>query len=590
MAENTSNMAEAAFEIPQCETGQGNSIEDAEVRTLVFHPKKGDASTYLDGLSMCGIKNRDTVQTLKDAIDRLIVQHYDLILVTFLEDSPVSDQFVDELKNLEATASIPLVAVTTDGRPKNVLRIMAKGVDQALVSPFSRNAVREAVNAALWPEQMEGVAGALHVAWRRLEQQQKEEAEAIFEAVAAQEPGNVEARIGLATILLERDEDQAGVALLKEAMKLAKRLSNVVEQYTLLSRIYHCMGEHFERHKAGEQAIKHYKAALKLNPFNLGTLPVLLGIMSASSTVDEILAFLDEMRGDFAPFSKPLDHIADSLEGLIKRYQALNIQENVDKVFHYLARLDHNNGALHLRTVDFLLAAPDGGRAAKELLERITSGVRDTDLMSRLADLYVQAANAQAGDGAAGAGDAGISAFEELSREELLRKAYDWYNESLMLEPFEPSIWMNLVRCHLWLGDAERAQDTLQRFVESIDVTADELAQIGEVLVNEKAYDLAADYIHDGAQQYPEDSRFYLLQGKLHNAQGEHFKAVASLKTGLNENPENIQCMVELAATYGQLQKWNDAIEFYERASQARPDDEEISNALQLALKQKYKK
>ena len=567
--------------------------ETLDIRTLVFHPKKGDSSTFLDGLSMCGVKNRDVVQTMKDGLDRLIVKHYDLIIVTFLEDSQVSDHFVDELKNLEATASIPLIAITTDGRPKNVLRIMAKGVDQALVSPFSLKAVREAINAALWPEKAKGVAGALHVAWRKHREGKQDESLRGFEKILKRAPGCVEAKLGLATIRLERDEASAGCELLKDAMTEAKKLSNVVEQYTLLSRIYQCMGDHFTQRKATEQAIKHYKAALKLNPFNLATLPQLLGIMSGASSVDDILDFLDSVKGDFAPFTASQDHMAECLEGLIKRYQALNIQENVDKVYLYLSTVDHTDSDLHLKMADYLKAQGENGLCqAREYLERVTVGVRDTDVMCRLADLYTEVSKAVAAR--SNSPQPGIpeelECFADLGYEDLVRSAYDWYNESLMIEPFEPAIWLNLVRCHLWLDDAARAEHTLSRMLDSIDVDADLLAQIGGLLVDEKAYEMAESYVQQGVRDYPKDSRFHLMQGRLYAAQGENFKAVAALKAGLNENAENVECMIELAKNYGALGKWSDAIEYYEQAKRISPDDPEIAEGLQSALKQKYAK
>ena len=562
----------------------------ASVRTLIFQPNRGDESGFLEGLTMCGIKNRDTAHTLKEAIDRLIVQHYDLIIVAFIgDDSSVADQFVDELKNLEATASIPLIAVTTDGEPKNVLRIMSKGVNQALVLPFSQIAVREAIRGVLWPEKAEGITGLLHIAWNDLEEGDLDDARGGFVSIIEQDDACVDAKIGLATIMLQEGELHEGAELLKEAMKDAKKLSNIVQQYTLLSKIYHCMGDHFASRKAKDKAIKHYKAALKLNPYNISALSDLLSLMSSTSTIGAILTFLDEIKGDFAPFSNYLDGVAECLEGLLKRYQALNIQENVDRIFQYLANVDHNDSVLHIKTVDYLLTLPDGLCVAKEYLERITDGVRDTDVMCKLASLFVQVAELQVGNKAKLAG-IDVSCFEPASREDLIRSAYDWYNESLMIDPFDAEIWMNLVRCHLWLKDEAKAQETLERCAESIDMDADALFSIGDLLVEEKAYLLAEDYIEEGVENHPKDSRFHLLQGKLYNVQKEHFKAVAALKTGLSENPKSVECMVELGRTYTELKKWTDAIEFYEKARHLNPEDPEIDNALQTALKQKYKK
>lgn len=562
------------------------ALETASV--FLFYPDKENRGAFLDSLRACGIKNPCLAEKPAEAIHQLITRHFDVILVFYAGNIKTVEQFIEELRSLEAIAGIPLLAITADGSSKNVLRIMSRQVDRVLITPLSRKNLEEALKGYLWMDGKDTAHIGLQNAINFQQQGAWDQAETEYLNVLKQTPQQIEALMGMSSVLLHRKQGPQAVDYLKEAMKAAKQLTNVVEQNRFLSLIYSTLGEYFAHLGANEQAVKHYKAALKLNPFSDNILPYLIPLMAKSASIDDILLYLTEVGQNYPPYSGFRDKVSECLGELLSRYIALNIQENIDKIHNHLIILQHSNINLHLKTIDHLQQKGQH-TTIKQLLDELLVKIKDADLMVKLADLYVSDLHTP---GQSAKNAPAITVDREYIKTEpaeyWLKQAQTLYKNALLLEPYDIAIWLRMLRCHLLLKEFETASQLLDRMFENMAITQEDHAAICTLLIQEKAYKMAKTYLDSGLKKYPKESRFHYLASQMHNAEGNHYEAVTALKTGLRENPDSIECLTELGATYGLLKNWSQAVESYEKAAQLCPDDPELQKRVQSALQAKY--
>ncbi len=560
------------------------ALETAAV--FLFYPEKQNRGAFLDNLRACGIKNHTLADKPQDAINLLLTRHYDVILACYLGNMEAMEQFIDELKGLDTLSGIPVLAITADGSAKNVLRIMSRAVDRVLVMPLSRKSMQDSLKGFLWSDPDDTTRTTLQTALDYRQAGQWEQAEMEYQGILKYNPSRVEALMGMAAVSLQKRQNTAAVDYLKQAMKAAKQLTDVVEQTRLLALIYAMLGGHFTALGAQEQAIKHYRTALKLNPFSVDILSQLIPVMAKAGSLDEILTYLDELSANYPPYSAFRDRVSQVLEELVTRYALLNMDDNVDRIHVHLAGLQHGNVPLHLKTVDHL---SQRGRhtTVKILLETLLGRIKDSDLMLRLADLYRD--DLQPAEKPAVATTVDRDYLREHPPEHWLRQSLALYKSALLLDPFELSIWLKLLRCHLRLGETDAASQLVERLFANLTIGLDEHADTCAVLLDEKAGLLARPWVEAGLKKYPLASRFHLLASQMHNAEGNHYEAITALKTGLREQPDSVECLTELGKSYGLVKNWSQAIEVYEKALKLAPADAPLQHLLQTALRAKYR-
>lgn len=564
-----------------------SALEAASV--FLFYPTKENRGTFLDNLRACGIKNHTIADKPQEAINLLITRHFDVIMLCYMGNIDTLEQFIGELKSLDTIAGIPLLAITPDGSSKNILRIMSREVDRVLITPLSRKSMQEALKGFLWVDPTDNTPVSLQDARRYQSGGEWELAELEYREILKRNPNQIEALMGLSALLLQRKQNTQAVEYLKEAMKSAKQLSDVVEQNRLLSMIYATLGGHFATLGAREQAIKHYKAALKLNPFAGDILLELIPLMTATEKLEDILGYLGGLTENYPPYSSFRDKVSIVLDDLLSRYTLLNMAENIEQIHTYLLNMEHSNVNLHIKTVDFLQQT---GRhtAIKTLLEALLTRIKDADIMLRLADLYVSDLHPAPTTGTP-AQPPGIDRdyLKNHDSEYWLRQSEALYKNALLLDPFEIAIWLRLLRCHLLLKEQSAANQLLDRMFSNMTIGMSEHAETCALLLQEKAYVQARQYVESGLKKYPLESRFHLLSSQMHNAEGNHYEAITALKTGLREQPDSSECLIELGKTYSLVKNWSQAVEVFEKAQMLNPENTELPHLLQTALQSKYR-
>jgi len=573
--------------IPPLHQDAETALEAASV--LLFHPEKENRGTFLDNLRACGVKNHTLTDKPQDAVNLLMTKHYDVILVCYMGHLDTIEQFISELRSLDTIAGIPLLAITPDGSSKNILRIMSREVDRVLIMPLSRKVMRDALRNFLWADPADTTTSSLQDASRYCQAGEWDQAEVEYLDILKRNPAQVEALMGVAAVLLRRKQNTRAVEYLKEAMKSAKQISDVVEQTRLLAMIYATLGGHFATLGSLEQAVKHYKAALKLNPFCSDVLPKLIPMMAKTGSLDDILAYIDGLVVNYPDYSVFREQLSAALSELLSTYAILNMDDNIAKLHAYLASLKHSDANLHLITVNYWL---ENGRhtAVKNLLESVLARVKDSDLMVCLADLYRNDTSQKSGyEKNKTKSPVDKNYLQEHPPEYWLKQAHALYKNALLLDPFDLSIWLKLLRCHLAMRELDSAEQLLERLFANLTIGQEGHVQVCVALLDEKAYTLARQQVESGLKKYPLVSHFHWLAAQVYNAEGHHYDAIAALKTGLREKPDDIECLTELGKSYGLIKNWSQAVEVYERALKLSPDDAALHNSLQSALQSKYK-
>ncbi|MGI9212265.1 MAG: tetratricopeptide repeat protein [Methylococcaceae bacterium] len=311
--------------------------------------------------------------------------------------------------------------------------------------------------------------------------------------------------------------------------------------------------------------------------------------MTATEKLEDILGYLGELTASYPPYSSFRDKVTIVLDDLLSRYTLLNMAENIERIHTYLLNMEHSNVNLHIKTVDFLQKT---GRhtAIKNLLETMLTRIKDADLMLHLADLYVADLHPVPVTGkSAQAITIDRDYLKDNATEHWLRQSEALYKNALLLDPFEIAIWLRLLRCHLLLKELDAATQLLDRMFSNMTIGLTEHAETCALLLQEKAYALARQYVESGLRKYPLESRFHLLSSQMHNAEGNHYEAITALKTGLREQPDSSECLIELGKTYGLVKNWSQAVEVFEKAQKLSPENAELPHLLQTALQAKYR-
>jgi PleD family two-component response regulator len=94
------------------------AVDLSPYKILLFHKETEKVNSLRSILRWCGLQDMTVAMDLKNAIRHIISDKFDLIFVTHVGEGEETSQFIEELKNLDATSDIPLIAITTDGEVK----------------------------------------------------------------------------------------------------------------------------------------------------------------------------------------------------------------------------------------------------------------------------------------------------------------------------------------------------------------------------------------------------------------------------------------------------------------------------------------
>lgn len=106
--------------------------------------------TIVDGvLKQFGFKNVDQAMDGKQALEKLQKTQYGLILSDWNMEPMNGLDLLREVRKNAATKSIPMILITAESKPENIIAAKKEGVSNYIVKPFTANTLKEKLVAVL---------------------------------------------------------------------------------------------------------------------------------------------------------------------------------------------------------------------------------------------------------------------------------------------------------------------------------------------------------------------------------------------------------------------------------------------------------
>ncbi len=577
--------------IPEPADADDQRCRPADINVLLFHETRANLKYFLSVLRMCGLKNIFASVRLPEAIQYIISQDLDIIIVTHSGQAVKTTQLLEELRSLDAMAEIPVVAITADTEIKKVLMIKSKGVDKVMILPLSKQMVEDTIMEVLAKHRDNDPArNDLFLAGQYLNDARYEKANEIYMTLLSQGERLIPVYLGLYEVKCGLEQwDEAGSCLGK-ALELAKAIPDKIEQHLQLSHIFYQYGNYFEKRKKIDKALKHYRAAVNLNPFHTESIKALLELAQRQDSLKDVIRGIEQAREAFPPYSPALGEIAECAERLGQRFRDLDMQEEGQSIYECLIQLPHDNSAIHLRVADYFLERGKVSLVLEQLI-RIVQDMKDPEIICKVGDILLQVEKDHMQQGKlveAPADDLDLTFFHDKNSAEVIMLAYKLFRQALLLEPDNPDYWLRLIRCHLRREEQEHAEQMIAKLRKKFYDSASTQEAIIETLLDEGLPQPALEQCRDALARFPGRQSFYLLQARAFRQDDQPYEAIGCLKKAIAKEDDDPALFVLLAKTYLELGQFSDAISFYDQAQRLRPDDPEIQEGLQQALQAKY--
>ena len=589
MSQEIPDLASPAFVNDAADAGK--SLDLSLLRALIFQKETETLKGLISVLRWCGLRNMTVVVDLKKAVEHLVSKKFDLIFVTHLGEGKEATQLIEELKGLDATSDIPLIAITTDGDIKKVLRILAKGVDEVIVTPLSRETVE---NVALRVLQNrlgnDPIKNRLDSARELRMAEQFEAAQSVYLELLSQDSSLLDAHLGLCEVNCRMQQWEDAEIHLRKALDAAKSADNKVESHLQLAQVFFHYGNYHYKRDLLEKAIKCYQTSLSLNPFHTESVKALLELLQKRDEPDEIIKVVRDVCANFLPYSRATEEIAICLWNIAQRFVNLDMPVEAKHIYEQLLQFPHGNVDVHLKVADFFLEAGQVSQVLERLVNLLQK-LKDSDILFKTGSIFLDIEKRYLSSGKANTKSKVDLAFlQDLDSGKAIAMAEKMFKQGLILDPENPRFSLNLARCYIRQAEAGAAAEALAKLKERYAEDAQSMEEVIDVLLVENAYDHAIGWIRDAINRFPQEISLYMLYARYYNEQKKPYDAIGCIKRALTINPSHAQCMILLAELYETIKEYSDAILYYEKAINLLPNDLSLQERLTRVLKLKYKK
>ncbi len=563
------------------------------LKVLLFDDQRLKLKHYLSVLRFCGFREIQVAGDVAGAREIILSSHLDLIIVTHFDEGVGLDALLLELRNIEGSSGVPVVALAPDQGIRYSLGILSKGAAGVLVEPVSRETLERLIrNILVTGSAQDALKGMLKEAWRLLEAGDLEQAAGAFNSYfiayrtvyTSQNARYFEGSLGLArTYTLGKKwleaEDQ-----LQTAITIARNFPDKLETHLELPKAYFEYGFLNEQRGLVDKAIKSHRTALSVNPFFVPSIRSLLILLHQRERLDEIIQILEEMGEGFLPYSDPMSEIA----GVLADLAAKSIEEGrlgmAMALFDRLFQLPHGNVPVQISTADFFLAQGRTSAVLTHLLE-VSETIKAHEIFFKIGQILLDSERWLRNHGRPRRTDrVDYSYFAEKEPDEVVGMAREAFSQGLLLEPRNALGRLHLAYCELRLGDREAALQLLSELREVQKKDADFMRYAIELLLESRLADEGERWLKTALRQNPRDVECWQLYANFFKAQRRAGEAAECMKRGLSIQPDHAGMNLALAKYYQEVQQVDAAIGLLERAASLLPEDAEIEKALSSLL------
>jgi tetratricopeptide (TPR) repeat protein len=550
-------------------------LEDlTEYKVLLFHDKHHHRH-LLSTLRFCGLQDVAIADELQAAIEQIIANRFDLIMVTHYGEARETSDLLEELGGHDATSDIPILAFAKNSSVKDLLRILAKGVDEVLVEPISQEDVESTIRTVLQrARDKEAGIGDLKAAYNFIESGELDLAIPIFQQAMNENRLAVEAQIGLAQIAARQKDYNQAEKYLKSALNTSKVHDDRVRKQRFLSDVFQGYGQYYETRKQIKKAIKSYDTAFQLNPFNIDNMNALMRILQSEDDLDGLLNVIREVAVSYLPYSTALEEVAINISKLCDRFISLGMDDHAKKLFRELVKIKHEDADVHLQVTDFFLEQGEKQLVVKNLME-VSTRVKDADLLSKLGTIFLEDAEELS------LSEGRKDVIDPAKAIEIARRAF---HQAMLLDPDDISYRMGLVTCELRRGNPEVAGQILEKTRNAVGGSEKTYLEIIQALIKEKAWDMAETWLDEAEEKFPNSKDVSSVHASMFMETGQHYEAIVCLKKAMAQAPDDLELLLDISESYCEIGQFNDAVFYYEKAAKIAPKDERVKDGLRRAL------
>ncbi len=564
-------------------------MELGDLKVLLFDDQRLKLKHYLSVLRFCGLREIHVAGALPEAMEIILANPLDLIIVTHFDEGVGLDTLLLELHGIEGSSGIPVLALAPDQGIRYSLRILSKGAAGVLVEPVSRETLERLVKQIQEPKEIQDpLSGLLRKAQELGKAGSLDQAVAAFNAYftayrslyTTQNVRYFEGSLGLARVYAQWKRWLEAEEQLQTAIIIARSFPDKLETHRELPKAYWEYADLNERRGLLDKAIKSHRTALSVNPFFLPSITSLLTLLHRRERLDEMIQLLEETGDGFLPYSEPMEIIAGVLLDLANQSLETGRLGMAMALFDRLHRLPHGNVPVQLATADFLLAQ---GRISGVLthLMALSVRVKHPALFFKIGALLLDGERWLHRQGRPKRTDrADYGFFVDREPRDVLAMARDAFREGLLLEPGDLGARLRLACCDVRLGERDLALQTLNELRGIPQKDASFHKEAIELLQEGHLWDEAERWLKTALRQWPRDVDLWQSYAGLLKGQHRSAEAAECLKRGLAVQPDHSGMNLALARHYQETQRPDAAIELLERAAELNRGDAEIERAL----------
>ena len=557
----------------------------SELKVMLFHEGEAKLRYFLSLGRFCGLKEITACVSLSEALKQVISAKFDLIMLTHLDPAEGATQFIEEIKGLDVTADVPVLAITTDSSIKYQLHIVSKGADGVVVAPFSRDVFEDSIDKLLSRKAgTDNDSQMLAKGYHLLESGNLDEAFTILRELTTIEKYQLEAILGVFRVYLEKKKWREAEMFIKRALEIAKSTAQKIDSHLQLSLVLWNYAEFYSRRHQAPKAIKSLRTAMQLNPFHPPTVTALMRLLQKQDEVDEIVKLIKECATNFLPFSHNLGEVAACAEEMAKHFLNLNMPQQAEKIYEELVGLKHDDVNVHLEVANYYTERGQLGLLAEKFFE-VVQKIKDTDLLHRTGHIFLEVQTNYMKNGKLDPPrGVNLEFFEKFTPDSILSAAQRMFQQGLLLEPDNTDCWLCILKCHCRRGADKEIEEIIKKLKTMNQEDPAAMAGIVEILLDEHKYDKAEPILKESLTRFPQELKIYQLYARYHNEQNRLYDAIGFLKRGLAIEPQNGELVLTLAEMYGSAGQRSDAMMYFEKAGQLLPNDPRVNESLKKML------
>lgn len=122
---------------------------DKNISILVVDDFKTMVSIIVNILNQLGFKNVDTASDGQQALDKIKMKKYDLVLSDWNMEPMSGLDLLTHVRAAAITRNMPFILITAESKAENIIAAKRAGVSNYIVKPFTAETVKEKLTAVL---------------------------------------------------------------------------------------------------------------------------------------------------------------------------------------------------------------------------------------------------------------------------------------------------------------------------------------------------------------------------------------------------------------------------------------------------------